>query len=395
LLPNEGSPRLPALDGLRGIAILLVLVWHYFVGLLHTEPEPGSTAAYALACLRLAWSGVDLFFVLSGFLIGGILLDNRHSANYFQVFYVRRVCRIFPLYFLVLFVFLVQIAPTTTTTLCWLVTLLSYATFTQNFTMAFHNNFGSWMEVTWSLAIEEQFYLILPFVILYCDPRKLPWFLIGAVVATPLLRLALNYWYGAHDGVGFLAVYVLTPCRMDALLLGVICAWILRQQKLRQFLLIERARVILYAALATLLMGAACPSWSSFGMSTFGYSWMALLYFCFLLIVVTQKSGLLHSIASNGLLQRLGLIAYGVYLLHQGILELTHGLFLHHAPTIANLVDALVTLLALLLTLSLAAVSYKWFEKPIVAMGHALKYQGSATLPHAAWWYLPKHRQAI
>jgi peptidoglycan/LPS O-acetylase OafA/YrhL len=91
------ASRLPELDGVRGIAILMVLVWHYAV--YEFQPEPGSIGAYALACLRLSWSGVDLFFVLSGFLIGGILIDNQQSNNYFKVFYVRRVCRIFPLYF--------------------------------------------------------------------------------------------------------------------------------------------------------------------------------------------------------------------------------------------------------------------------------------------------------
>src|SRR5437867_6087613 len=76
--------RIPELDGVRGMAILLVLVWHYLVGPLQTEP--GSPAAYGLKLLSLTWAGVDLFFVLSGFLIGGILLDNRSAPNYFGAF---------------------------------------------------------------------------------------------------------------------------------------------------------------------------------------------------------------------------------------------------------------------------------------------------------------------
>ena len=94
---------MPELDGLRGIAILLVLIYHYIVDILVVEP--GSTGAFLLTCVRLSWSGVDLFFVLSGFLIGGILIDNRLSQNYFKAFYVRRICRIFPLYFFWLFLF--------------------------------------------------------------------------------------------------------------------------------------------------------------------------------------------------------------------------------------------------------------------------------------------------
>jgi peptidoglycan/LPS O-acetylase OafA/YrhL len=90
--------RIPELDGIRGLAILLVLVWHYFG---HFEGVlQRSWQAYALATLRLSWSGVDLFFVLSGFLIGGILYDAKDSKSYYQTFYRRRILRIFPLYFL-------------------------------------------------------------------------------------------------------------------------------------------------------------------------------------------------------------------------------------------------------------------------------------------------------
>src|SRR5206468_9454903 len=86
------SGRISELDGLRGIAIGMVLLYHYFF--FHASMVPGSLAAYAQVPLRLGWSGVDLFFVLSGFLIGGILLDARDSSNYFKVFYKRRFFRI-------------------------------------------------------------------------------------------------------------------------------------------------------------------------------------------------------------------------------------------------------------------------------------------------------------
>jgi len=96
--------RIAQLDGIRGIAILLVLVWHYFSVQVH--PDPGSTLSYIVRASSLAWSGVDLFFVLSGFLIAGILLDNRDTSNFFRIFYLRRVSRIFPLYFLLLGLFI-------------------------------------------------------------------------------------------------------------------------------------------------------------------------------------------------------------------------------------------------------------------------------------------------
>src|SRR6266581_1180198 len=91
------ATRLPELDAVRGLAIVLVLLWHYVACQL--EDQPGTALNLIRQALGICWSGVDLFFVLSGFLIGGILIENRESQNYFRIFYLRRVCRIFPLYY--------------------------------------------------------------------------------------------------------------------------------------------------------------------------------------------------------------------------------------------------------------------------------------------------------
>src|SRR5712692_8308881 len=99
------TSRIPELDGLRGIAIGMVIIWHYFSTVVQTRP--GSPLSYFEEATRITWSGVDLFFVLSGFLIGGILLDNREAPGYFKAFYARRVCRIFPLYYACLALFAV------------------------------------------------------------------------------------------------------------------------------------------------------------------------------------------------------------------------------------------------------------------------------------------------
>src|SRR3954470_12177192 len=99
--------RIAVLDGIRGTAILLVLVWHYVA--CQVQTTPGSRAAYAVEMLSMTWVGVDLFFVLSGFLIGGILLDNRGAENYFSAFYLRRILRIFPLYWVVFRAFAISV----------------------------------------------------------------------------------------------------------------------------------------------------------------------------------------------------------------------------------------------------------------------------------------------
>ena len=130
--------RVSQLDGVRGIAILIVLVWHYFNCQIVSQPR--TFISYCAHATSLTWTaGVDLFFVLSGFLIGGILLDRRDTSNYFRVFYLRRVCRIFPLYFLVLAVFLALSATSIATS--------------PSFQSLFHDPFPLWSYVTFSQNI--------------------------------------------------------------------------------------------------------------------------------------------------------------------------------------------------------------------------------------------------
>src|SRR5271155_4280107 len=140
--------RIPELDGLRGIAILMVLVYHY-------------------TGWRWGWTGVDLFFVLSGFLIGGILMDAKSATNYYSVFYTRRFYRIVPLYAVTVCMLPLLLAThyewfTVGNKIPW----YAYATFTQNFWMVKLEKLGTMaLAVTWSLAIEEQFYLTLPIIV--------------------------------------------------------------------------------------------------------------------------------------------------------------------------------------------------------------------------------------
>src|SRR5579863_2282559 len=171
------NSRVPSLDGIRGFAILLVMLWHgLFVPLSNLPNHPVAERLIGLG--RLSWSGVDLFFVLSGFLIGGILLDASASTSYFSTFYIRRAHRILPLYAAV--VSCVLIAPRLFGGWNhWASNQISvgyYATFLQNFWMAKNNLFGSnVLGVTWSLAVEEQFYLSLPIAIRYLSRSQLWW----------------------------------------------------------------------------------------------------------------------------------------------------------------------------------------------------------------------------
>jgi peptidoglycan/LPS O-acetylase OafA/YrhL len=254
--------------------------------------------------------------------------------------------------------------------------LWAYATLTQNLVTAHSGTFGPlWLGITWSLAIEEQFYLLLPMIVRFVPSRRLPYVLVCAIMAAPLLRTLLFRFLPQ----GGFAASVLMPCRADALLLGVLCAYLMRRERIAQFIadhmrhLYSWFGVLLLGTVFLILTAPPPPALSSL-MISFGYTWLALLYACLLLIAITEKRGILSGIARISPLRSLGGIAYGVYLFHQALHVLSHGLILGQSPQIRTLLDALVTLGALLLTLTVAQLSWTFFEKRIVALGHSVKY---------------------
>ena len=378
----DWSVRIPALDGLRGIAILLVLLRHAIFGVTSVQGIEAHSrfASFVIACGQLSWSGVDLFFVLSGFLIGGILLDARSSPRYFQTFYIRRAYRILPLYFLVIGLSLLphllaqfsaaRAAHTTPLPLPW----WSYATFTQNFWMAYLGVFGpSGMGITWSLAIEEQFYLSIPLLIRNVRPRNLVIVLLMVIACAPWLRVLL------HSSMTYpgLASYVLMPTRADALCLGVLAALLVRNEVFWNWL--QSNRRTLWSVTGVFFLGVAYMTWQgydalSFAMTTWGFSWLATFYTCILLITVSSSGGPTSRILQNPSLMRLGTLAYCSYLVHVAIMNaLRHPLKAHFPefPVAAWLVGGI---LGIGLTLAVAALSYKYFEKPLLKRGHQYSY---------------------
>lgn len=378
----HSSRRIPELDGLRGLAIGLVLIWHYFGFPL--DPEIGAAAPVLRQALSLAWSGVDLFFVLSGFLIGGILLDNREAPRYFQAFYARRVCRIFPLYFgwlLVSMTVLIAVPlfseePTPSWLFSEPIPAWCYAIFGQNYAMALIDDFGSpWLAVTWSLAIEEQFYLFLPLLIRFLPAGRLPFYLGSLALLAPVSLAVLG-----HEGG--IPGYVSTPCRMDSLMLGVLLAWFLRRDGGLQWARAHRRH--LYGILAVLCAGAV---WMSFvrelpaALYPYRYSWLALLYGSFLVLAVTEARGPVAALTRNRALRWLGGLAYGVYIFHQPVQYVLHWLFRDQAPRLAAPVDFAVMLASLAVTLGVAVLSWRHFEKPILAIGQSVSYGEPAARP--------------
>ncbi len=380
--PTYSQQRLPALDGMRGLAILLVLLGH-FLGALIAVPAD-SIWIYVPLSLRLTWSGVDLFFVLSGFLIGGILLDQRAATNYYQVFYLRRLCRIFPLYYLTLLLFFGLIALGATRLSPWLfdkpLPALAYLTFTQNYwSVWFVAKFGYpafWPGVTWSLAVEEQFYVIIAVVIRKLKRGLLP-LLIVFIVLAPVLRTICYFAFSQ----GALMSYLWLPMRADAPLLGVLVAYAWRQPAMHAWVLAHQKRFVI----ASLMLGGALIGlnvWrqelalsGSSVMATIGYTWVAVFYACLLCLVLAQPEGRLALGFCFRPLRWLGEISYGVYLIHIPVLGLCHALALGQTPTITNRRELAVAMGAFLLTLILAAVSWRGFERPILRWGRSHAYR--------------------
>ena len=216
---------IPALDGLRGIAIILVMLHHFT----YYRPTSGIDALIA-SVLFFFWTGVDLFFVLSGFLITGILLDTRGNERYFTNFYARRTLRIFPLYYLVLFLAFVVLPkfPAVHAVLAGrsidLPPQWPYWLYLTNFSIADRGWVHGWVDVAWSLAIEEQFYLVWPLVIWLCPPRLVVWLCTAIFVAEVFARSCAR----ASD-MPVLPIYVVTWFRLDGLVIGALLAVALRR----------------------------------------------------------------------------------------------------------------------------------------------------------------------
>jgi peptidoglycan/LPS O-acetylase OafA/YrhL len=376
---SAASARIPELDGLRGLAISSVLLCHYIV--LTTVSTPATPLSYILVLGRLAWTGVDLFFVLSGFLIGGILLDARASTNYFKIFYTRRFFRIVPIYAVFLLVFRalefaaqhshrVDSSWFTLGALPW----YSYWTFTQNFWMAHSAGLASpSLSVTWSLAIEEQFYLTLPLLVRFFPRRRLASAVVTGICLAPLTRIVIRHIW-PHNWV---ACFVLMPCRADALLLGVLAAILLRDEQWKTK--IRRNNLFFALTMPVFLLGIAFLGLRSASldrplMQTFGYTWLALFYVSLLLYSVTRP----HSPLSRALRMKwlgwLGGIAYGAYLFHQTVQGLLFNYFWRSEPRITGGLTLLTTLVSLVLTLVLARLSWRHFEHPLIRFSHRAAY---------------------
>jgi len=326
--------RLPALDGLRALAVLLVLVQHGFFTDMHPILSPGPI-------------GVRLFFVLSGFLITGLLIRARTDAEaagvsmgtVWRAFLGRRAVRIFPLAYLALFVAWLLGTPALTADAGW------YALYLGNLHTAFYGHASDGLAFFWSLAVEEQFYVVWPCVILFLPRRAWQPIALGALIVAALARI------GHYELGGPLPAYVLTWCRMDALAWGAFLA--MRRVRLVESVLGIGAVVLiagLSARASVHLSGLESICVIASGLAVSGLS--------------TGCAGRLFSLRP---LVGLGAISYGVYVwsglmpwLILPLIERQLGITV--MPAHGSLAGFLVLSAA---TIGLAVVSWQLFERPL------------------------------
>lgn len=354
---------------------MLVLLWHTFN---ETRPAPEPTSAW-FSLIRLSWSGVDLFFVLSGFLIGGILLDSRESSRYFKTFYIRRAYRILPVYLIAITVYcLANSVPSYGSATANTIPFLAYATFMQNFWMASMGGFGAGgLAVTWSLAIEEQFYIVAPLAVRKLNVRKLTIVLACIVVLAPLLRAIV-----LSSRLNCLGAYVLMPCRVDALCLGMLCAIAKRNERIWSLLVNKRSYIFysfcFFLGSAAFLAFKKVP-FCSWVMITAGFSLLALLYTTLLLLSLVGPVRLVK-LLEGATLRGIGKVSYALYLFHLPLIigcrtfiesYLKQRSFSNDTPAIALVPGALA---GILIAIALAKLSYFVLEGPMLRRGHRYKY---------------------
>lgn len=359
--------RNAALDGIRGLAILLVLLTHVHGAF----PLSRGTRALVSA-MTFGWCGVDLFFVLSGFLITGILMKTKTAANRGRSFYARRFLRIFAIYYIALSVLLVLAAHSR-----WLSSVTPIHTVWQH--LAFYAYLQNWLPFGnahyrggivghfWSLAVEEQFYLIWPAIIWYVPERFLLRCCLWGIGCALTLRILLVNHFGPH-----LWIHILTPTRGEGLLVGAALAIFARQRKrlpgeLLGAMAIVGAAMIVYIAFADpveFLNTDAGPYMYTVGVSALGLLFGALVGSSQMRVPVLTR------LMEMRWLRSFGKYSYGIYIYHIPIIMLTEGILWRlHLPLPLRFGWAVVYLIFVAaVSYATAWVSYTLIEAKLLAL---------------------------
>ena len=376
---NEVQRYLPALDGLRGFLMLFVALRHF-----NTFWRPVTLPEYIyFGFLHLSISALDVFFALSGYLICGILLDTKGREHYFGNFYLRRALRIFPVYYIFLVLWFnvaPALAPGDVNTIHQpLSTQAWYYAYLTNF-MAVVKGYDFVPKGTyhlWSLAVEEQFYLLWPAVVYLCSRRTLVRVTIGCMVFSLLFRAAVMLLHLDYQ-VGF----VLLPGRMDPLAAGCLLAILLREPGWRERLTRwMRPAWILSMAVVTgtvAVTGKFLPD-NPF-VATVGLTASAFLAMSSIMIVLSLTPGsLLHRVLANRVSVAVGGLTYAWYIFHWAVMVLCgiNGFTIaSFAGILPNRITSQLAYSAslTLITLAVATISWNLMEKHAVKLKKLFPY---------------------
>ena len=367
LIPKEGSAvaappsvlsgHIGALDGIRGLGVLLVLLHHY----------SASSRAFGfdnpiLKLSEIGWSGVDLFFVLSGFLITGILYDSKGKEKYFVNFYARRTLRIFPLYYLAAILVITLDA-------FWRYDMLAdqnplwILMYVGNFQMALKGG-GGILDHFWSLAIEEQFYLVWPMIVLALTRKQIMLLAVALIVIAPIIRVLL-----VANGVPALSIYVLTPARMDGLALGALIALAVRGPGGLAALVPWAWRLGGLASIGfvTLVLVRSTFSHADPLMLTVGISMLLTINGCLLILAITFQP--LRVVMETPIMRWLGRYSYGLYVWHPIVnVTLLHSPLTERFGELNSFQSILLIGSAFGLSVLAAVLSYKFYETPFLRL---------------------------
>ena len=351
------SSRFAQLDGLRGLAILLVVFYHF-------TPSKGIPVPLQFA-LQVGWVGVDLFFVLSGFLITGILLEEVKTPGYYGRFVARRSFRIFPLYYVsLLLIGFVVYQPG----IKWGEFLQAYGgwwflTYLGNFYVVKLNSWPAlgYLIPLWSLQVEEQFYVTYPFLVGKLREKTL----VRALVAMVVLALVFRVAFTIAVPDLLVGPYVLMPCRMDSLAMGGLIAVMGLDRKAWTSTVAKLA----YAACGLAFLGiwwvAQGTPWPA-TMRTIGYSLIDIAFAGLLLVLLDSRSTRLRDVFSNRPLVAIGRISYGMYLLHLPAAELARR---HVEPRLGvERGGPMDTAICVAATIVFAAIAWVAIESPFLKL---------------------------
>jgi peptidoglycan/LPS O-acetylase OafA/YrhL len=305
-------PVMPELDSIRGIAVLAVLIYHgfYWKTDLAAFPRFERVIITAFSAGRL---GANLFFVLSGFLITGLLLDSRDRKDYFRRFYIRRGLRILPAYLAILAILIV----THYATSAFILLSLAYLS---NITPLFGVAIG--YPVLWSLAVEEHFYIVWPTIVRWLRAQALLYCSLAIIVLSPICRL-LSFYIAANRGFVTHEINDYTWNSADGLACGAVLAIILREYNLGRRRLLRVCCFCILLSAAIWIFGLPFGIISRqrpFGMALQVVPWH-FLFVALLGICLVVGTGQRHSLVQVPILRFFGEISYGLYLIHVLVFE--------------------------------------------------------------------------